>query len=63
MLETAKAESVKLEEEIKLEKSKQLRLTGVYQTSTLEDSIVPFAQSELGMIKNSDTTKVLRIKE
>lgn len=62
MLETAKADSIKLEEAIKIEKSRNLSLTGTYQTSTLEDSIVPFASRELGMIKNTDTTKILTIK-
>ncbi len=62
MLETAKADSIKLEEAIKIEKSRNLSLTGTYQTSTLEDSIVPFAVRELGMVKNTDTTKILTIK-
>ncbi|MCK6614405.1 MAG: hypothetical protein L6Q47_09200 [Ignavibacteriaceae bacterium] len=49
------SDALKIEEAINIARNKNLKLTGYYQSITVEDSVVPFAMSRLGMIKNSDT--------
>lgn len=56
------SDSLKIEEAINIARNKNLKLTGYYQSITVEDSIVPFAVEKLGMIKNNDTLGIIVVK-
>ncbi|GMU85584.1 MAG: hypothetical protein AMXMBFR48_08260 [Ignavibacteriales bacterium] len=56
------ADSLKIEEAINIARNKNLKLTGYYQSITVEDSVVPFAVEKLGMIKNSDTLGIIVVR-
>lgn len=61
-IDKKESDSLKIEEAINIARSKNIKLTGYYQSITVEDSIVPFASQTLGMIKNSDTLGIIVVK-